>query len=308
MKPWITKGIRKSINRKNKIYKTYIETKNEQTYKEYRILRNKLSQIIRASKKKHYNKYFEDNKLNAKKMWGGINEIINMKSKRKNGNIHLQINNKIITDPKEVGNHFNEYFSNIAQKMLGKQKLCKKDANVYLKNRIQNSFFISPTTDKEVSDIIKGLSDNKSNDIYGFSVKLIKIALPKIASILSSIFNNSFSQGKFPDKLKYASVTPIHKDGSKLLLSNYRPISILPLFSKILEKIMQVRLLSYLNRYNIIYEHQYGFQKSKSTSLAITDMYSNLIKAVEAKKYSCGVFLDFAKAFDTVNHELLIKN
>ena len=306
MKPWITRGIRKSINRKNKLYKTYIETKNEDIYKEYRKLRNKLSHIIRASKKKHYNKYFEDNKFNAKKMWGGINEIINMKSKRKNSNIHLQINNKIITDPKDVGNHFNEYFSSIAQKMLGKQKV-QKDASIFLKNRIQNSFFITPTTEEEVSDIIKGLSDNKSSDIYGYSVKLIKIALPKIANILSYIFNNSFSQGKFPDKLKYASITPIHKEGSKLLLSNYRPISILPLFSKILEKIMQVRLVSYLNKYNIIYEHQYGFQENKSTSLAIMDMYSNLIKAIDGKQYSCGVFLDFEKAFDAVNHDLLIE-
>ena len=306
MKPWITRGIRKSINRKNKLYKTYIETKNEDIYKEYRKLRNKLSHIIRASKMKHYNKYFEDNKFNAKKMWGGINEIINMKSKRKNSNIHLQINNKIITDPKDVGNHFNEYFSSIAQKMFGKQKV-QKDASIFLKNRIQNSFFITPTTEEEVSDIIKGLSDNKSSDIYGYSVKLIKIALPKIANILSYIFNNSFSQGKFPDKLKCASITPIHKEGSKLLLSNYRPISILPLFSKILEKIMQVRLVSYLNKYNIIYEHQYGFQENKSTSLAIMDMYSNLIKAIDGKQYSCGVFLDFSKAFDTVNHDLLIE-
>ena len=108
--------------------------------------------------------------------------------------------------------------------------------------------------------------------------------------------------------MKYASVTPIHKGGSKLLLMNYRPISILPLFSKILEKVMQQRLICYLNKYKIIYEHQYGFQKNKSTSLAIMDMYSKLIDAIEKKQYSCGVFLDFAKAFDTVNHEILIKN
>ena len=85
---------------------------------------------------------------------------------------------------------------------------------------------------------------------------MVKIALPSIANILSYIFNNSFLQGKFPNKLKYASITPIHKGGSKLLLNNYRPISILPLFSKVLEKIMQERLVSYLNKYNIIYEHQ----------------------------------------------------
>ena len=80
----------------------------------------------------------------------------------------------------------------------------------------------------EVTKTINSLKDKKANDIYGFSIKLVKIALPKIANVLTSIFNNSFLQGKFPDKLKYASVTPIHKGGSKLLLNNYRPISILP--------------------------------------------------------------------------------
>lgn len=188
-----------------------------------------------------------------------------------------------------------------------KQKQGKNDAISYLKNETAHSFFITPTTEEEVIDIIKSLNDKKATDIYGFSVKLIKIALPVIANILSYIFNNSFLQGIFPDKLKYASITPIHKGGSKLSLNNYRPISILPLFSKVLEKIMQERLVSYLNKYNIIYEHQYGFQKNKSTSLAIMDMYSKLINAIEKKQFSCGVFLDFAKAFDTVNHKILIK-
>ena len=92
-----------------------------------------------------------------------------------------------------------------------------------------------------------------------------------------------------------------------MLLINYRPISIFPLFSKILEKIMQERLIKYLSKYNIIYEHQYGFQKNKSTSLAIMDLYSKLVDSFEKKQYSGGVFLDFAKAFDTVDHKILIK-
>ena len=295
-KPWITKGIIKSINRKNKMYKKYVKTKNENIYKEYQKLRNKLSHIIRESKKEHYNKYFEDNKQNAKKMWSGINDLTNKKSDKRNNHIHLQIGDKIISKPKEVGNQFNKYFTGIATKMMKTQKESKTDASEYLKNRVQNSFFITPTTEYEVTNIIKDLSDKKANDVFGFPIKLVKIALPTIASVLTSIFNNSFLQGKFPDKLKYASVTPIHKEGSKLLLINYRPISILPLFSKVLEKIMQQRLICYLNKYKIIYEHQYGFQKNKSTSLAIMDMYSKLIDAIEKKTIFMWCFFGFCKS------------
>ena len=135
-KPWITKGIIKSINRKNKMYKKYVKTKNENIYKEYQKLRNKLSHIIRESKKEHYNKYFEDNKQNAKKMWSGINDLTNKKSNKRNNHIHLQIGDKIISKPKEVGNQFNKYFTGIATKMMKTQKESKTDASKYLKNRV----------------------------------------------------------------------------------------------------------------------------------------------------------------------------
>ena len=94
------------------------------------------------------------------------------------------------------------------------------------------------------------MNNSKSNDIYGISVKLIKIVSPFVSKILTNIFNETFLQGIFPDKLKYARVTPIHKGGSKLLLNNYRPISILPLFSKILEQLMQKRIIKYLHNNN----------------------------------------------------------
>ena len=148
IKPWITKGIRKSINRKNKIYKKYVKNKNENTYEEYKKIRNKLNHIIRESKRIHYSKYFEDNKQNAKRMWSGINDILNKKRKKGNNNIHLQVKNKIITNPK-----VNEYFTTIAAQMVNKQKQGNIDANTFKKNRIKNSFFITPTTEDEVTAI-----------------------------------------------------------------------------------------------------------------------------------------------------------
>ena len=102
-------------------------------------------------------------------------------------------------------------------------------------------------------------------------------------------------------------ITPTYKGGSRLETSNYRPASVLPIFCKILEKLMQKRLTKFLDQNNVIYEHQFGFQKNKSTALAVLDLYSQILQTLEKKKIACSVFLDFAKAFDTVDHKILTK-
>ena len=166
----------------------------------------------------------------------------------------------------------------------------------YLKNPTNNSFYLNPTTPNEIEQLIHKLDCSKSSDIFDISIKIVKLSLAYISPILSNIFNKSFLDGIFPQKLKYAFVLPLHKGGSKLLLTNYRPISILPILSKILEQLMQFRLVKYLEEQNIIYEHQFGFQRNKSTSLAILDVHAKIIKAIENKQLACSVFLDFAKA------------
>ena len=126
-----------------------------------------------------------------------------------------------------------------------------------------------------------------------------------IKTKLCLIINESFRQGVFRDNLKVGMVYPIHKGDSEMVCSNYRPISILPIFSKLLEKLMHKRLSNYLKKYKILYDHQFGFQKGKSTEDAALDLYRNIIKAIEKHEKTCAIFLDFAKAFDTVNHDIL---
>ena len=165
---------------------------------------------------------------------------------------------------------------------------------------------MSPTNPSEVEILINNLNVSKSSDIYDILVKVIKVAGPYISTILSDIFNKSFFSGVFPQKLKYAFVLPLFKGGSKLVLPNYRPISILPILSKVLEQLVQARLVDFLTNNNIIYENQFGFQQNKSTTIAVLDVQTEIIEAFENKKIACGVFLDFAKAFDTVNLEILL--
>ena len=135
---------------------------------------------------------------------------------------------------------------------------------------------------------------------------MIKIAKFEIADILTLAFNKSIGNGEFPQILKHSKIIPIFKADNKMLASNYRPISLLPIIGKILEKLMHSRLMSFFNKYEIINRNQYGFQKGKSTEHAIIDLQSRIVEAFERNEKPCCLFLDFAKAFDTVDHSILL--
>ncbi len=307
LKPWITKGILKSISIKNKLYKKFLKTKKTAWYQKYKYYRDLINHLLRKSKKSYYASYFEKFQNNSKKLWCGVKEIINTQAKKRNEGISLNINGKVESDNKTVANSFNKYFTTIAQKLIDKLGPSTKNFKDYLTSPNPHSFFLEPVTPQEVNDIIANLDESKANDSYDIPPKLIKMARMTISGPFALIANSSFSLGTFPEKLKFAKITPIHKGKSKLELGNYRPISILPIFSKILEKLMNARMVKFLNQNGIIFEHQYGFQENKSTSLAILDLQSELINNIENKLYSCSVVLDFSQAFDKVNHNILLE-
>ena len=125
--------------------------------------------------------------------------------------------------------------------------------------------------------------------------------------IIVILFNQSISQGVFPQPLKNAKVIPCHKGDSILEMSNYRPISLLPIFSKVFEKLMYTRVISFIKKHNILFENQFGFQSNMCTEFAVNSLINNITKCLENKETGICIFLDFAKAFDTVNHDILLK-
>ena len=176
----------------------------------------------------------------------------------------------------------------------------------YLKNPNEHTIFLKEVDFGEVRDILKNLDITKSGDLYGISPKLIQCVANEMAPNLAMIVNTSFRFGKFPDILKVAKVIPIYKNDSKLEPGNYRPISLLPIFGKVFEKLMFSRIYSFIEKNNIIAKIQFGFQPGKSTEHALLQLQSKILDAFEKKLPSCTIFLDFAKAFDTVNHKILL--
>ena len=311
-KPWITDGILNSINRKDKLYNRYIKTKNktnkEDLHKEYKTLRNQVNELIGLSKKNYYGKYFTEHSNNIKKVWQGIKEIVNIKSKNYNSPNSIEVGNDIITDSTKICNHFNDYFSSIAENILksGKQPILKS-YDKYLSNPLGNSFVFDPCDPIEVNLLINELNPSKASGPNGIPTKIMQMISNIICVPLSKTYNISILTETHPDKLKFANVIPVFKKGSRLVISNYRPISLLSNLNKIFEKIMYKRIYAFLDKYDLLYGLQFGFRAKHSTTHTLINITEKIRSALDDGKVTCGIFIDLQKAFDTVNHEILLK-
>jgi hypothetical protein len=310
-KPWITTGILTSIKRRDKLLHKWIIAKDparkDLIRTEYKTLRNKITYIINTSKKTHYQQYFAENCANIKKTWTGIKGIINIRNANKNQPSSMLINKSIKTNPTDIAEGFNVYFSSIAEKLLPKDTPGTKHFSEYLTERVDRNFIFESADQVEVITIIDSLDPGKGSGPYSIPTNIMKALKANLCHPLTSIINMSFATGTYPDQLKIAKVIPIFKKGDKLLVSNYRPISLLSNINKIFEKLVYSRLYSFLELNNCIYELQFGFRARHSTQHALASLTELVRLALDEGSFACGIFVDFQKAFDTVDHTILLK-
>ena len=242
-KPWITPAISKMIKIRNKIFaRKKRQPSNVILKRSYNLFRNRASRELKKSKKNYYQEYFEENKNNIKNIWSGIREIVNIRNPNSHKISQLKVGGKLINNPRDISNQLNEYFVNVGPTT---EDSIPKTQNVsalkFMKERINYAFLIAQVSHDEVLDIINSL-EYKATGPVSIPIKLLKLIPDLILVPLCNIINVSFNTGVFPNLLKLVKVIPIHKGGSKQDMNNYRPISLLSVFDKIMEKLMHKRL------------------------------------------------------------------
>lgn len=209
-------------------------------------------------------------------------------------------------DDKETCEIFNKYFTRIGHELANKIPNSSRTDPCTNIVSIRNSIFLRPSTVNEVITIIDALDSKKSCGYDGISVKLLKSNPTQFAKILSDIFNLIVATGHYPDCLKIAKISPVFKAGDTAIPCNYRPIATLSVFTKVLEKLLVSRMVSFFENNNILYNLQYGFRRGCNTSTAIVELVDFVISNIEAKRLVGGLFLDIQKAFDTLDHHILL--
>ena len=218
----------------------------------------------------------------------------------------LDIIKEDITDKKIIAETFNKFFINIGSNLADKIPPSSINFESYLRN-ITTALSDKPLSGKEFKEAFFTLKTNKSPGYDNLHVNVIRHMYHELKIPLMNIFGQSLSTGIFPDKMKIAKVSPIFKNNKKTTASNYRPISVLSCFSKILERIMYSRLYSYLTENNILFNKQFGFRASHSTEYALLELVDQVTNTFNDKNHLLGIFIDLSKAFDTVDHKTLIQ-
>jgi hypothetical protein len=306
-KPWITPAIRTSIAEKDRLYTLSLKCPNAYTREKYRSFRNRLTSVIRVCEKSYASDQISLYTTSLKKQWEVINCLIERRGKRNlpHSMIFPDSPDDNVSAPDLIASKLNEFFVNSGSLAIGNNTPSATDPLTFLPSHDSlHSMFASPGTRPELLKIMTDLKDSAAG-IDGVKPKAIKAAKLELLSPLFHLVNLSLKNGVFPDGLKRAVITPVFKKGRINLASNYRPISILNVVSKILEKVMYKRLISFLSVTNILSDKQFGFRKGYSTEMAVTEAISTITKNLNNRSRTININMDLSKAFDTIDHAIL---
>jgi len=297
---WVNNNVKKSSADLQDLFCIQKAFPEFNEYYEYRKKEHiALKNIVKRS---HYDNIILNAPNKTRAAWSAISQITGKEKKLQN--ISLTIEGADTTSPQKVANEFNNFFV-AAPKNVISNIVPSTGTNKSIP-RVHHSFCALPFSEHELLSVLGQIKSKKSADPNGIPTYILKLSIPAIIKPLTYLVNLSFSQGRFPEILKMSAVSPIHKKENKQSVSNYRPISIMSCFSKIFEYAMFDRLASYLKKYHILTSNQHGFREGMSTITAVHTFMSNLSESLDRRETPAAVFCDLSRAFDCVDHGLLI--
>ena len=307
-RPWISSGLKISIKRNHKLYRDSL-IGSQHVISKYKSYNKILRRSIKIAESNYFRELFDNSKNSVIKLWKSLGNFINTSGKKSKTRIDkIMCNGKYITDPQSISNVMNNYFCNIGKSLQDNIPPTGPDEfKNYLPPAIVNSFFLRPIEVDEIINLINKLNPRKSSGPDGISGKLLKLCPQIFAYNMKIIFNKAIETGEYPCEMKIAKVIALFKKGNKYISNNYRPISLLSIFDKIFEKLICKQLLSFMEKNKILYDFQFGFRKNHSTSLAMIETTDSIRRLIDDKNYVLGIFVDLTKAFDTVDHDILLE-
>ena len=302
--PWLIPEIKRLMWERDKIKRIATVTGDQLKWAEYRRLKNRVNHSIKASKKNYYHSYFEDNVGKAKATWNGINTLL---SRKKNFTpaSKLIIGDTVITDPQELSNAFNRHFTDIGPNLAANINPPRVSFRDFIES-CESTFELELLTIDGLRKLVNDIPVGKADGLDGIPTCLLKMSFTFIASSLTHIFNLVISTGIIPKDWKSARVTPIFKADSKVDPVNYRPISVLSVIAKLFEKTIFNQVYAYLTVNKLLSKYQSGFRPLHSTLTALIDITDNWYLNVDDGLTNAILFIDLKKAFDTIDHEILL--
>ena len=268
-------------------------------YNKYKLYRNKIISINKNYRALYKNMVLT-NSNNTKKC--GIMLTISLTKKRPNSHIErISVNNKLYHQPSSVANALNNHFCYVTSDLASALPKPNRHYRSYL-TRYINKFSLSKVSEVEVFLLLENLDKKNLLEYYKVDPVLLSSGAFEVFKALTHIINLSLIQGKFPDSLKIAKVVPIFKQGSRLLCTNYRPISVLPALSKIFEKCVLNQLIFHISFHDLFVPNQYGFRSGSNTTDCLVDLIEEITNSLDKSEFAVTLFLDLSKAFD--NHSI----
>ena len=302
--PWMTDEILTDMRKRDRLAKI----KNRRS--EYQKLSNETVARTRKVQKQYIQEQIKDSMGDIKRHWTVIKQVTNKTNNKDETTTGFYHAGRWVEDNQENADHFNDFYAKIGKGTNQSVGPSTHNAKHYLKKHVsinQNSILLNDIIADDVTDACKKFKLKTSKDPLGFQQNIVLSDIHILAPVVAHLINCSQREGIFPENAKIARVIPIYKNkGSKQMYENYRPISLLPIFSKIIERLIYNKVFEFLVRYEIIFDSQYGFRRGHNTTHATLDFLRSVEDAIEMNEHAIEIFCDLSKAFDTLNHKILI--